>query len=329
MANIFISYRRDDTTSDARLLWQNLDESLSQAEVVWDIEAIPGGDNFRDRVYQAIERCDVCLALIGPKWLDVEKLNEPDDWVRVEIESALAQDKRIIPILVNGTNMPQPDFLPHSLQEFAYKNALPLNTGSDFEAHVEKIAESINRSSSRRKSQKKRLFMTTFFDGERVHCFRTESGSKYRKTSADPGPTGNVDFRKMQNALGKIIAAVYCTTPEYVKLGDLTIDDPSEYICSVLILHSDLKNQNIIFKIDIDERELKISTFKDGKYLDPELINEINWNEEKIQEGLYDYLEATVGRLGSRDILISGLDNKFYTDGSGSVAMPFIIQSPS
>lgn len=99
-----------------------------------DINAIEPGMDFGVRIEQAVESCDVLIALIGDDWLDIadasgrRRLDDPEDFVRLEIASALRrEDLRVIPVLVEGATMPPAIELPTDLKPLARRNALELS----------------------------------------------------------------------------------------------------------------------------------------------------------------------------------------------------------
>ena len=115
---IFISYRREETAYPAGWLFDRLAERFSPKQVFKDVDSIELGDDFVQMITRAVGSCDVLLALIGDQWLTItdvhgrRRLDDPDDFVRLEIEAALTRNVRIIPILVDGANMPRADELP-------------------------------------------------------------------------------------------------------------------------------------------------------------------------------------------------------------------------
>lgn len=121
MSGIFISYRRDDTQGYAGRLAHELSRALGPDRVFSDIE-IPTGSDFGDVLHRAIAASDALLVVIGRRWAAdagegrPPRLFDPDDWVRTEIEAALAQDKLIIPVLVGGAAMPTAATLPESIR---------------------------------------------------------------------------------------------------------------------------------------------------------------------------------------------------------------------
>ena len=128
-----MSYRREDTAYPAGWLYDRLAGHFARSQVFKDIDSIELGDDFADVITTAVGSCDVLLALIGGRWLTVagqdgrRRLDNPDDFVRLEIEAALARDVRVIPILVEGARMPRADELPASLSKLARRQALELS----------------------------------------------------------------------------------------------------------------------------------------------------------------------------------------------------------
>ena len=119
---IFISYRRSDSPAATGRLFDQLEAAFGSDQVFMDVDNIRAGQNFVTVLADAVRQCDVLLAVIGPAWLDARtktgerKLDRADDFVRIEIESALGQKKLIIPVLVNGAAMPSRSQLPESMQ---------------------------------------------------------------------------------------------------------------------------------------------------------------------------------------------------------------------
>lgn len=117
---IFISYRRQDTQGYAGWLHQLLTERYGKSNVFRDVASIGPGEHFPTKIARTIEACSEVFVLIGPSWLlrDASgrlRLDDPDDWVRLEIEAALQRGVRIIPLLLEGATMPDRKVLPPSL----------------------------------------------------------------------------------------------------------------------------------------------------------------------------------------------------------------------
>ena len=129
---IFISYRRDDAKHAAGRLVDRLGQTFSRDQLFLDIDNIEPGLDFVKVLSQQVQACDVLLAVIGPGWLDnrdkngARRLDNPKDFVRIEIEAALARDIRVIPVLVDGAQMPGEGDLPASLHPLLVRNAVRL-----------------------------------------------------------------------------------------------------------------------------------------------------------------------------------------------------------
>ena len=144
-SRVFISYRREETAYPAGWLYDRLDERFGDAQVFKDVDSIPLGDDFVAAITTAVGSCDVLLALIGDKWLTItdergrRRLDDPHDFVRLEIEAALARNVRLIPVLVDGARMPRADELPDSLAGLVRRQALELSP-SRFDSDTNRLA---------------------------------------------------------------------------------------------------------------------------------------------------------------------------------------------
>lgn len=134
MTDLFISYRRQDAAADAGRLYDDLRDRAVDSEIFMDLDKIPPGQDFRECLRDNVSSAKVVLVLIGPRWLDLRndatgqrRLDEAVDYVRFEIETALAQGKLVIPVLLPGARMPTTEQLPPSIQDLAYRNAYELN----------------------------------------------------------------------------------------------------------------------------------------------------------------------------------------------------------
>ena len=114
MAQIFISYRRQDSAYLAATLSERLQQHFGPNSVFFDIDNIPLGVDFRDHIGNAVGQCDVLLVIIGDQWTGAvdsqgkRRLDNPSDYVRVEIESALKRNIPVVPVLVENAQMPSP-----------------------------------------------------------------------------------------------------------------------------------------------------------------------------------------------------------------------------
>jgi len=151
-SGIFISYRRDDASGEAGRLYDHLIARFGDHMVFRDIDAIDPGTDFVGRIEEAVGSCKVLLAVIGRDWLTVtgpdgrRRLENPADFVRLELASALRQGIRMIPVLVQHASMPNPEDLPEPLKELARRNAIELaddRWGYDMSRLVSAIQKSV------------------------------------------------------------------------------------------------------------------------------------------------------------------------------------------
>lgn len=132
---IVLNYRRDDTGGHAGRLYDALSERFGDDHVFIDIDAIEPGTDFAEMIDRAVGSCDAFLALIGKRWLTAtdaagrRRLDSPADYVRLEIEAALNRKVRVIPVLLQGTEMPTSDDLPESLSRLARIQAQEVSDG--------------------------------------------------------------------------------------------------------------------------------------------------------------------------------------------------------
>jgi hypothetical protein len=154
-ARVFISYRRADAGWPARWLADRLGSHFGAGVVFHDVESIRPGDDFAAQIDAAVAACSVLLAVIGPQWLAVEgdagrRLDDPLDWVRLEIEAALRRGISVIPVLVDGARMPSAGELPPSLRSVAGRQALSLSPASFDTRSLVSVLETFIRQDAKR-----------------------------------------------------------------------------------------------------------------------------------------------------------------------------------
>jgi hypothetical protein len=129
---IFISYRRDDTEGESGRLYDDLVRAYGDDSVFMDVAGIQPGLDFRKAIDDNVAGCGVLLAIIGPTWATItghdgtRRLDNPDDYVRLEIASALKRGVPVIPVLVHESHMPALDQLPDDLKDLRYRNSAEL-----------------------------------------------------------------------------------------------------------------------------------------------------------------------------------------------------------
>jgi hypothetical protein len=126
MAKIFIAYRRRDATFFVNAIEDELQQRFGKRSVIRDVNAnIPLGTDFRKYLRDAVANSDILLAIIGKRWLETirERADDATDFLRIEIEAALEGQIPVVPILVDGAQMPGPQDLPDSISEMIFRQA--------------------------------------------------------------------------------------------------------------------------------------------------------------------------------------------------------------
>jgi TIR domain len=146
---IFISYRREDAAPYARLLHHELSTRFPEARVFMDLDSIEGGKDFADAIGEAVDSSTVLVALIGRQWATLaddegRRLDNPDDFVRFEVRTALERGVRVIPVLVDGAKPPRRQELPSELHKLARLNAVELSYGR-YQYDVDRLFDLIQR----------------------------------------------------------------------------------------------------------------------------------------------------------------------------------------
>jgi TPR repeat protein len=145
---IFISYRREDSSAWAGRLCDQLQSRFPQNEIFMDVDSIKPGIDFIETIEERVGACDALVAVIGKRWLSASdeegrrRLDNPEDFVRVEVGTALKRGVRVIPVLVKGAPMPRAAELPEDLKTLARRNALSLSHDR-FRADAERLIDSV------------------------------------------------------------------------------------------------------------------------------------------------------------------------------------------
>lgn len=164
MSRIFISYRRSDSISESGRAYDYLENYFGRDSVFKDVDSIDGGEDFHEEIKTAVEQCEVLLAIIGKRWLHTrdsegrKRLERPDDWVKLEIETALNKGIKVIPVLLSDAEMPNVEMLPMSLKALVRCNAVQLRYDPDFRRDMERIVGVIKRHLDRSSESKASKF---------------------------------------------------------------------------------------------------------------------------------------------------------------------------
>jgi formylglycine-generating enzyme required for sulfatase activity len=153
MARIFISYRRADSRLVTNRIYDRLVQALGKKNVFKDVDNIPPGRDFRGVLREATANCEIMLVVIGPQWLDIRdsagnrRLDDPNDFVRLEVETGLQRDGiLVIPLLIEKAVMPSAQDLPDSLRELAYNNAFAVGDDPYFHRDMDTLISYLRQS---------------------------------------------------------------------------------------------------------------------------------------------------------------------------------------
>jgi hypothetical protein len=147
---VVISYRRDDSQAIAGRIREHIERRYGPRFVYIDVRNIPIGVAHKQHFRNALRRADLMMVIIGRRWLGVKddgqrRIDEEDDFVRSEVEAALDLTVPIIPVLVDGGLMPEVKQLPESLAELPALNAAVVDSGRDFDHHMERLFEELDK----------------------------------------------------------------------------------------------------------------------------------------------------------------------------------------
>src|SRR5258708_5556710 len=146
---VFINYRRADDAGFTHALHSRLESEFAAGDLFMDVEgSIKPGDDFVEVLNAQVEASDVVLVVIGLRWVESFTSHQggSEDFVLIEIEAALEQRKRIIPVLVGGASMPRVESLPKTIRALARRHAVglrPERFRADCQGLITAIKESL------------------------------------------------------------------------------------------------------------------------------------------------------------------------------------------
>lgn len=149
-SGIFISYRRQDAQMAAGRLADCVKEAFGSASIFRDVETIDPGVDFVEALDRALKECVAMLVVIGPQWLGItdkhgrRRLDDPNDWTRIEVATALKRNIRVVPVVLDGTAMPDDTELPDDLKALSRRQALDLSD-KRWRADVERLVDTLAR----------------------------------------------------------------------------------------------------------------------------------------------------------------------------------------
>ncbi|HJW51895.1 MAG TPA: TIR domain-containing protein [Burkholderiaceae bacterium] len=148
MRSIFISYRREDAEGQAGRLFDDLSAHFGRDAVFMDVAGIRKGLDFRRIIDEHVASCGVLLVIVGKRWLSAtdskgkRRLDDPNDFVRLETAAALSRDIPVVPVLVQDAVMPTEQELPDPLKELAFRNGTEL-THARWDSDVKLLIEDL------------------------------------------------------------------------------------------------------------------------------------------------------------------------------------------
>lgn len=211
MTKLFINYRRLDSEGYAGRLYDHLCNQFEAFNIFMDVENIEPGADFVAALDEAVAACDVVLVLIGPHWLSLQneagerRLDEWNDYVRIEIERGFSNNKLVIPVLVGGSRMPSPKQLPETIESLTRRNAFTLSH-RNFARDVVEFAKFIKSAVPSHPSFKRRAKPEVLHDKQEklkvvrmdlikasdspLYAYRTEN--RYFPVFGDGNPDANI-----------------------------------------------------------------------------------------------------------------------------------------
>ena len=135
------------------VIHDKLSAYFGRDSIFYDVDTISMGTDFRKKINMAVGKCDVLLAVIGENWLEKRfdegpskgqrKLDDPNDWVRLEIETALTRDIPVVPVLIDNAKLPSKEDLPDALQELPFRNKADVRRDPDFSGDLERLTDGL------------------------------------------------------------------------------------------------------------------------------------------------------------------------------------------
>jgi TIR domain len=147
-STVILSYRREDSAGVTGRIFDRLVQEFGTDRVFMDIDSMPAGVDFHDHLQAILAGCGALLVVIGKSWRSQRKgqpprIMDPDDWVRIEVETALERGIPVVPLLIDGASLPSRDQLPESLWPLLRRNAMPVDSGRDFHSQLSRLVRDL------------------------------------------------------------------------------------------------------------------------------------------------------------------------------------------
>jgi hypothetical protein len=151
--NVFLSYRREESAHVAGRIYDYLENQFGTGQIFFDIEGIPIGGDFRHHIRAHLIQSQALILVVGQRWaarfrqstnwLSSWRAARTIDYVKMEIELALDHNVRILPLLVDGANMPREHQMPAKISQICYFHAAPVRAGLDFRTDMARVRDAI------------------------------------------------------------------------------------------------------------------------------------------------------------------------------------------
>ncbi len=191
MAKIFICYRREDSKWPAQWIYNDLTNHFGAESVVFDVDTIPLGTDFREYLNHQVSKCEILLAVIGDQWIELlkQRLDQPNDFVRIEIQAALERNIPVVPVLVGKAPVPNTKNLPPELMTLAYRQATEVHAGPDLQTHLKRLISGLDRLIAEKDAEKERKRKKAGEESERTRIAGAErKAEKKRKQKEEQKP---------------------------------------------------------------------------------------------------------------------------------------------
>ncbi len=150
---ILLSYRRADSAALCGRVYDRLVSRFGTADVFRDVDSLAPGELFGQRIRECIQSCDAVIVLMGRRWTgeaqagEPRRIDNPADFVRMEVAEAIAQGKRLIPLLHDGAQMPARESLPADIAAITERNAIEL-TDRHFDADIASLMKTLSQAAT-------------------------------------------------------------------------------------------------------------------------------------------------------------------------------------
>jgi Flp pilus assembly protein TadD len=195
-SGIFVSYRRDDSSGHAGRLFDNLAKHFGEDQIFMDIDTIEPGEDFVTVIENAVGSCEILIVIIGRHWLSqpgesTRRLDNPNDFVRLEIATALDRNIRVIPVLVQRASMPKPEDLPDDLARLTRRNAIELSDvrwQNDVERLIGVMERVLAKPDSARLAETRRKVEADSHGEKEKQYYAADEGASQIRPAPFPGP---------------------------------------------------------------------------------------------------------------------------------------------